>query len=248
MPEDALEIVYADDHLVAINKPPGLLTHRSAVDRHERRFALQLLRDQLGKRVFPVHRLDKPTSGVLLFALSSEGARELSGHFASRLVQKRYLAVVRGVCQDEGVINHPLKEKLDKMTDKKATRDKPAQAAETFYRRVAEVELAVRVDRYPHTRYSLVHLEPKTGRKHQLRRHMKHLGHPIIGDSTHGKGVHNRFFASRFACHRLLLACTAIKLAHPMTRRPLTIEAKPGEAFERMLSEFGWKSALASFL
>lgn len=240
MSVDALEIVYADDHLVAVNKPPGLLTHRSAIDRHETRFALQLLRDQLGRRVFPVHRLDKPTSGVLLFALSSQDARQLSEHFASRMVQKQYLAVVRGICPDEGVITHPLREKLDKMTDGQAARNKPPQAAETQYRRLGQVELAVSVDRYPSTRYSLVHLEPTTGRKHQLRRHMKHLGHPVIGDSTHGKGVHNRFFASRFECRRLLLACTAITLEHPMTQRPLTIRARPGKAFEHILSEFGW--------
>ncbi len=247
MPDDALEIVYADDHLVAINKPPGLLTHRSAVARQETRFAMQLLRDQLRQRVFPVHRLDKPTSGVLLFALSSHGARLVSEQFARREVQKEYLAVVRGISPAEGVITHPLKEKLDKMTDGKAFRDKPAQDAETHYRRLAQLELAVRVDRYPQTRYSLVHLEPKTGRKHQLRRHMKHLGHPIVGDSTHGKGVHNRFFANHFDCRRLLLACTAITLPHPATGSPLTIRARPGEAFERILREFGWDGALPSF-
>ncbi|MFK7954718.1 MAG: tRNA pseudouridine(65) synthase TruC [Lysobacterales bacterium] len=236
----ALELVYADDHMVAINKPTGLLTHRSAIDRHENRFALQLLRDQIGQRVFPVHRLDKPTSGVLLFALNRECARQLSEQFASSQVNKRYLAVVRGYCPQRGVIDHPLQEKLDKMTDARAMPNKPPQEAVTEFELLAKMQLAVQVDRYPQSRYSLIRLLPKTGRKHQLRRHMKHIGHPIIGDSTHGKGVHNRFFATHYRCPRLLLACTAMELKHPATGDTLLLEAEPGEAFKRVLAAFDW--------
>jgi tRNA pseudouridine65 synthase len=235
-----LEVVYADDHIIAINKPPGLLTHRSAIDRHETRFALQLLRDQVGQHVFPVHRLDKPTSGILLFALTRDCARQLSGQFSSRQVEKHYLAVVRGHCPDQGVIDHPLREKPDKMTDHRALADKPPQEAVTQFQRLARIELPIEVDRYPQTRYSLVQLQPGTGRRHQLRRHMKHISHPIIGDSTHGKGVHNRFFADEYGCRRLLLACTAMRLDHPVTEEPMLLSTGPGDDFTRILMAFDW--------
>ncbi|MDJ0656759.1 MAG: tRNA pseudouridine(65) synthase TruC [Xanthomonadales bacterium] len=240
MTHQLLEVVYRDDHIIAVNKPPGLLTHRSAIDRHETRFAMQMLRDQIGQRVYPVHRLDKPTSGILLFALSRDCARQLSEQFASRQVDKYYLAVVRGFCPHHGVIDHALREKLDKMTDDRAVADKPPQEAVTRFRRLATVELPIEVDRYPQTRYSLVQLHPTTGRKHQLRRHMKHIGHPIIGDSTHGKGVHNRFFADHYGCRRLLLACTGMGLDHPVTGQPLLLAASPGEDFMRVLMAFDW--------
>ncbi len=236
----SLEVIFVDDHIIAINKPPGLLTHRSAIDRHETRFALQLLRDQIGRRVFPVHRLDKPTSGVLLFALNSPCARLLSTQLAARQVTKQYLAVVRGYCPEQGLIHHGLREKLDKMTDGRALVNKPPQQAQTQFQRLATVELAVEVDRYPKTRYSLVQLHPKTGRRHQLRRHMKHIGHPIIGDSTHGKGVHNRFFADRYRCQRLLLACTTMALQHPITGQTLMLSAAPGDDFLQLLKTFNW--------
>ncbi len=240
MSHPSLDVLYADDHIVAINKPAGLLTHRSAIARHERFFALQLLRDQIGQRVFPIHRLDKPTSGVLLFALNKDCARKLSEQFSARQITKRYLAVVRGHCPQQGLVDRPLREKPDKMTDARARQDKPPQEAVTEFERLAKIELAVEVERYPTTRYSLVQLQPKTGRKHQLRRHMKHIGHPIIGDSTYGKGVHNRFFASQYHCPRLLLACTAIEISHPKTGKQLTLTAPPSDDFQRLLTAFDW--------
>lgn len=243
-----LEVIYADDHLAAINKPPGLLTHRSAIARQESRYALQLLRDQLGQRVFPVHRLDKPTSGVLLFALNRDCARHLTEQFAAGRMAKHYLAVVRGYCPEQGVIDHPLKEQLDKMTDRRARADKPPQEARTTFQRLATVELAVQVDRYPQTRYSLVHLQPESGRKHQLRRHLKHIGHPIIGDSTHGKGIHNRYFARELNCSRLLLACVGLRLHHPVTSEALSLRADPGADFLHVLTRFGWTTQAARTL
>lgn len=238
-----LSVVYRDEHLIVINKPSGLLVHRSAIDRHETQFAVQLLRDQIGEYVYPVHRLDKPTSGLLVFALSPEVARQLSDQFAGQDVEKRYLAVVRGFCPDAGEIDHALVEKHDSATDRRARKNKPAQAALTLYRRLACVEWPEPVDRYPQARYSLVELRPRTGRRHQLRRHMKHIGHPIIGDARHGKGVHNRFFAQRFNCPRLLLASTQIAFKHPVSDQPLRLGAEPGEAFDRVLNAFGWVDA-----
>lgn len=242
---DILEIVHHDSDLVVINKPPGLLVHRSKIDRHETRFALQMLRDQIGQHVFPVHRLDKPTSGLLAFALTPRVATLLSDQFARREITKQYLAVVRGYCPLQGEVDHALTQKHDRIADRQSRVDKPPQDALTVYRRLAQVEWPEAVDRYPQARYSLVELRPHTGRKHQLRRHMKHIGHPIIGDAKHGKGVHNRFFAERLDCSRLLLACTGLSFDHPVTGEPLRLRAKPGAAFERLLVTFGWLDAVS---
>ena len=237
-------LLYQDDYLVAVNKPSGLLVHRSPIDRHETRFALQLVRDLIGRRVYPVHRLDKPTSGVLLFALSPEVARIVSEQFAANEVRKRYLAVVRGYAPEAGDIDYPLREEADRVVDRQRSRDRPVQPAQTRFRRLATVELPVQVDRYPQTRYSLMELQPRTGRKHQLRRHMKHIGHPIIGDAKHGKGVHNRFFQREVDCHRLLLACAGLGLRHPVSGDDLELQAPLDETYLRVIEAFDWQTAL----
>jgi tRNA pseudouridine65 synthase len=236
-----LDILYRDDFLVAINKPAGLLVHRSDIDRHETRFAVQLLRDQIGQRVHPLHRLDKGTSGVLLFALDSASAREVGGQFQRDEIHKRYLAIVRGWPPEAGVIDHALSRQFDDY-GRKFSADSPTEAlpAVTEYRRPATVELPDAVDRYPTSRYALVELLPKTGRQHQLRRHLKHIAHPIIGDATWGKGIHNRFFQQRFDCGRLLLACTEIELRHPQDGRMLSIAAQPGDDFASVVRALGW--------
>ncbi|GAV21371.1 tRNA pseudouridine65 synthase [Mariprofundus micogutta] len=238
-----LEILYQDEWLVAINKPAGLLVHRSMLDKHETRFAMQVQRDQIGQHVFPVHRLDKPTSGVLLFALNPDTARKMGDIFLARETEKEYLAVVRGFTDESGKIDYPLKEELDKKSDKKATADKAPQEATTEYQRLATVELPYPVGRYKTARYSLVRLTPKTGRKHQLRRHLKHIFHPIVGDTTHGDGKQNSFFRQQFDCHRLLLTASKLSFAHPETGRPLQIEAPLDENFACMIQKLGWSIA-----
>lgn len=239
-----LRIIYQDDYLVAIVKPSGLLVHRSNIDRHETRFALQLLRDQLGQHVYPVHRLDKPTSGVLLFALSSDIASQLSAYFREHQLQKSYLAIVRGRCPEQGVIDHPLKPQFDKYADKAKNASKPAQPAITHYQRLATVELPIAVDKYPQSRYSLVKASPVTGRKHQIRRHFKHISHPIIGDAKHGKSVHNRFFQQQFSSQRLLLACIEMTFAHPISQQILSLEAPPCVDFSHVMQQLGWGACI----
>jgi len=234
----ALPILYRDDWLIAIHKPAGLLVHRSALDRHETRFALQMLRDQIGRQVFPVHRLDKGTSGVLLFALDREVGRVLNGQFERGEVAKTYLAVVRGHPPEAGEIDHPLARMADEHAGIVASAS--AQPALTRYRRLATVELPYRVDRYPSSRYALLALEPLTGRWHQLRRHLKHISHPIIGDATHGKGRHNRLFQELFGCQRLLLAATEMRLAHPVGGQALRLQADLAEDFADVLGRLGW--------
>ena len=236
-----LDILYRDDFLVAINKPAGLLVHRSNIDRHETRFAVQLLRDQIGRRVHPLHRLDKGTSGVLLFAFDAASAREVGGQFQRDEVQKRYLAVVRGWPPEAGVIDHPLSRQFDDY-GRKLGAEGAAEAlpAVTEYRRLASIELPEAVDRYPTSRYALLELAPRSGRQHQLRRHMKHIAHPIIGDATWGKGVHNRYFQQRFGCGRLLLACTRLELRHPQDGRALFIAAPLETGFASLMNALGW--------
>jgi len=235
-----LPVLYQDEFLVAINKPAGLLVHRSDIDRHETRFAVQLLRDQLGQRVFPLHRLDKPTAGVLVFALNPEIARKMMAIFMADSVEKTYLAVVRGYTAEQAIIDYPLQEQLDKMTDRLAQQDKAAQTAITHYRRLATVELPFAVGRYPTSRYSLLQLSPKTGRKHQLRRHLKHIFHPIIGDTTHGDGKHNDFFRQQLNCRQLLLASTQLNFPHPVTGQRLEIQAPLDAGFSRIVTELNW--------
>ncbi len=241
---DHLDILYHDEALIAVNKPAGLLVHRSDIDRHETRFALQTVRDQIGQRVYPVHRLDKPTSGVLLFALNSESAHALSTKFNEGSVQKTYLAIVRGYPEQQATIDYPLREAWDKMTDRRVRRDKAPQTAVTTLHRLATAEIPVRVDRYPTSRYALVAAHPLTGRKHQIRRHMKHIAHPIIGDTTYGKSRHNRLFAERFDCTRLLLHAARVVLPHPMSREPITVRAPLDEPYSRVLAELGWEYTL----
>ena len=233
-----LEILYHDDYLVVVNKPSGLLVHKSPIDKKERAFALQMVRDQIGKYVYPVHRLDKPTSGVLIFALSSEVAKLLSEQFREHRIEKEYLAVVRGYTDKEALLEYDLKVILDKKADKDRDPNKEPQEAKTYYKCLGTLELPFPISRYPVARYSLVKLLPKTGRKHQLRRHMKHVFHPIVGDTKYGRNEHNRLFREKFACHRLLLHANKLSFTHPVLDTKIVIEARFDEVFQRVYALF----------
>jgi len=220
-----LELVYRDDHLAVINKPSGLLVHRSRIASGAREFAMQMLRNQLGCHVYPVHRLDRPTSGLLVFALNSDVARTMTEQLTAREVSKTYHAVVRGYVPESGTIDYALKEELDKLADADADQDKDKQPAVTHYQCLKQVELPYKVSKkHDTTRYSLVQMQPQTGRKHQLRRHMAHIRHPILGDTNHGDGRHNNFFRSHFDCHRLLLAATGLRFKHPVSGEWINLE------------------------
>lgn len=234
-----LNILYRDQYIVAVDKPSGMLVHRSFLDKHETVFVMQTLRDMLDQHVFPVHRLDRPTSGVLLFALSSEIARLLSQQQEQQLWRKYYLAVVRGFLPAGGQLDYPLKEQLDKIADKFSRNDKAPQQAVSRYQPLHQVELPIPVSKYPAARYSLLALQPLTGRKHQLRRHLAHLRFPIVGDTSHGDGKHNALFKQHFNCRRLLLVAKQLQVPHPVTGETLTICAGLSE-LEPLFSQFGW--------
>jgi len=235
-----LEILYKDKCLVVINKPSGLLVHKSMIDRHEIYFAMKILRDQIGQYVYPIHRLDKPTSGVLLFALDSDTARIMSEQFKTHEIKKKYIAVVRGYIEEKGFIDYALSVKNDKIADKNKAQDKEAQEAQTEFRRLATVELPYAVGRYDKTRYSLVELLPKTGRKHQLRRHMKHISHHILGDTKYGRGEHNKLVREHYNCHRLLLHAISLEITHPYTNEKLIFTADLDEIFSSIIKSFSW--------
>lgn len=234
-----LDIIYQDKHLVAIHKPPGLLVHRSMIDKGETVFAMQMLRDQINQHVFPVHRLDRPTSGVLLFALSSDVARVLTEQLTQKTVSKTYYAIVRGYSPDAGQIDYALKEKLDKIADKKAKKDKAPQDAFTDFKTLKTFELPFPVGRYQTARYSLIKLLPKTGRKHQLRRHMSHIRHPIVGDTTHGDGKQNQFVRDQCAFQGMALTCFEMGLTHPIEQKSLRLRSQFDKRMADLLYSWG---------
>ena len=233
-----LPILYQDNYLVAIHKPPGLLVHKSPIAPHETVYAMQLLRDQIGQWVYPLHRLDRPTSGVLLFGLSPEVARLMGQQFEEHRIQKTYWAIVRGYIDESGIIDHPIKPTADFTRDKARIAKKDAQDAITEFTRLGQLEVPYCVDQFPSSRYSLVKLSPQTGRKHQLRKHLKHLSHPIIGDPKYGKSKHNRFFNTHFNCHRLLLAATELRFIHPITEEAATVHAPVDGIFSTLSQQF----------
>jgi tRNA pseudouridine65 synthase len=217
-----LDILYLDDYLAIVNKPAGWLVHRTPLDRGETRFVLQTLRDQIGQHVWPVHRLDKGTSGVLVFALSAEVARTLGQAFESgHGLQKTYRAVVRGWPLPEGLIDHPLK----RMPDDMRTERTEVQPAQSRFATLRRFELPLPQQGFASTRCAEVALEPLTGRRHQLRRHMKHIAHPIMGDATHGKGPLNRAVAEMIGLQRLWLHAERLQLGHPASGQALVINA-----------------------
>ena len=239
-----LEILYQDEYFVAVHKPAGLFVHRSFMGREEKYFALQLVRDQVGQYVYPLHRLDKPTAGVLLFGLSKEIAQQMGQAFSEHKVEKTYYALTRGFLLEagqEGEIDYPLKEKLDKIGDKFAQQDKPEQSAFTKFNTIKTAALAIPLGNYPTVRYSLVKLQPTTGRRHQLRRHLAHLRHPIIGDINYGDNKQNPFFAQHFGFKRLMLLAKSIRFIHPVTQNLVYIETGFDHQWQQVFQALNWQ-------
>jgi len=236
--QNPLTEIYRDQWLLVVHKPAGLLVHRSPIDAHETEFAVQYARAMNGGgHVYPLHRLDRPTSGLLVFARDPHTAGTLGKAMMAGEVSKTYVAMVRGWTPEQGVIDHPLR---DEPEDKRRKDEPQAEReARTRYRRLATTEIPVAIEGHATSRYSLVALYPETGRKHQLRRHMKHISHPIIGDANHGRGRHNRYFAQRFGQGRLMLAATGIAFPHPATGVRLQLHAEPEASFLQVLSIFG---------
>lgn len=227
-----LDVLYQDDALVAVNKPAGLAVHRSKMVGNAEVFLIDQLRDQLGGSVHLAHRLDRATSGVLLIARSREVAAALGEQFTGRHVRKHYLAVVRGWPEPEaGLIDYALPGSRE---------TGPRREARTHYQRLATIEVPIALGRYPQQRYALLLASPESGRFRQIRKHLAHIHHPVIGDCQHGRGDHNRLYKQHFGCHRMLLHAWQLQLAHPLDGRPLLIEAPLDRACQALLERFGW--------
>jgi tRNA pseudouridine65 synthase len=216
-----LEILFVDDHLIVVNKPSGLLVHRGWANDDD--VALFRVRDMLGAHVYPVHRLDRGTSGALLFARSREAAATLTASFESRQVDKRYLALVRGEPPASGTIDHPIPRSAEESAGA------PRVPAVTHYKLVARSTV---------DRCSLVLALPETGRGHQVRRHLRHLGHPLVGDVNYGRGEINRRYRAEYGLHRLALHALDLAFEHPVTRARIAVTASMpddlGLALERL--------------
>lgn len=224
MQAQALEIIYLDNHLIAINKPHGLLVHASQIAADADTFAVQVLRDQIGQRVFPVHRLDRKTSGVLLFALDGDTNSLMQKQFMDQQVQKTYHAVVRGYTPDEESIDYPLN------NDKGKT-----QQAITHFKTLKRVELSIPFGKFETSRYSLVEIKPLTGRMHQIRKHFAHIFHPIIGDRPYGCNKQNRLFLQKWNHHEMLLHACQIQFNHPHSSLQVCIQADYQPSFRHLL-------------
>lgn len=234
---EPLPILYQDDHLIAINKPPKLLVHRTKIS-EDTEFVVQRLRDQIGQYVYPIHRLDRATSGVLLLAKSKPVLAELSKQFAEKTVEKRYLAIVRGYVAAEATIDYPLK----------TQRARRERSAVTHYRRLAQIELPIAIGyRYPTARFSLVEARPETGRTHQIRRHFAHLRHPIIGDRPYGDIKQNHYFRDHWQIERLLLHAHSLRFFHPVEKRELSVVASLDDLFKSALSRLSFLEAYAQY-
>ncbi len=221
-----LEIVYRDDHLIAVNKPNGLLVHRSKIAKDASIFALQLLRNQIGQKVYPCHRLDRKTSGVLIFALDEQSNSQMQKLFADNRITKKYLAIIRGFTLDEELIDYRLKREDGKKQD-----------AQTFYKTLQRTELEIPSFRHQTSRYSLVEVKPLSGRMHQIRKHFAHILHPIIGDRPYGCNKQNRFFKEQWNMISLLLHAYSVGFVHPLLKTEVYIHAKPSPEFLRMMKE-----------
>jgi tRNA pseudouridine65 synthase len=224
-----LEIVYQDDHIIAINKPHGLLVHRSSIANDAKEFALQMLRDQIGRHVSPVHRLDRKTGGLLLFAFEKDVEIALHQQFQNGQVQKKYLAILRGHSPDHQEIDYPL-----------AKENGTIQEAFTSFITLNRAELDIPFGKHETSRYSLVEATPTTGRMHQLRRHFAHIFYPIIGDRKHGCNKQNRFFKEQWDMTTMLLHASELKFKHPVTGEIVALTTDIGNEFRRVKQLMSW--------
>ncbi|GGA28346.1 pseudouridine synthase [Dyella nitratireducens] len=235
-----LDILYQDDALIAVNKPAGLAVHRSKMVSNTDTFLIDVLREQIGGTLYLAHRLDRATSGMLLIARSSDMAAALGEQFMSRDVHKQYLTVVRGWPEPtEGLVDYPLPGSRE---------TGPRREARTSYRRLATVEVPIALGRYPQQRYALVLTEPQTGRFRQIRKHMAHIHHPVIGDCQHGRSDHNRLYKQYFSCHRMLLHAWRLSFRHPVDGKPMVLEAPLDSAFNTILRRFDWSLPAAAII
>ncbi|MEG0529246.1 MAG: pseudouridine synthase [Bacilli bacterium] len=224
-----LEILYQDEYIIAINKPSGLLVHKSFYARDAKIFAIQELRNQIGgQHVYPIHRLDRKTSGVLLFALDKEALKIMNDRFATREVEKKYLAILRGWSPDELTIDYDL-----------TNDDGVKQNAITYFRRLQKAEIELEFNNHPTSSYTLVEAITETVSMHQLRKHFKHILHPILGCRKHGCNKQNKLWLENFELKGMMLHAHQLVFNHPITNERITLNATINEEFEKVADILG---------
>jgi tRNA pseudouridine65 synthase len=224
-----LDILYRDEYLIAINKPHGLLVHRSSIAADVEEFALQILRDQIGVKVNPVHRIDRKTGGILLFAFDKVTEVAMQQQFMENKVNKKYLAIIRGHTPDTELIDYPLRKENGTLQD-----------ALTAYTTLNRAELDVPLGKHTTSRYSLIEVIPQTGRMHQIRKHMSHVFHPIIGDRTHGCNKQNKLFKDQWEMTTMLLHASHLNFLHPVTSQQINIDAPLHNEFRWVMQLMKW--------
>jgi tRNA pseudouridine65 synthase len=224
-------IVFQDDDIVVIYKPAGILVHRTSISQ-DRIFVLQHLRRQIGREVFPIHRLDRATSGLLIFALSSKVARLMGKQLEKNELEKTYHALVRGWFYPTKQIDAPLIRE----------EDGKSQEAETHFKLVEHLDLPIEYRGFATSRYSLIEAKPITGRTHQIRRHLAKLRSYIIGDTKHGDGKQNILFRDNYQCHHMWLNASALLFLHPVSREPLRLQSPIIEPYSKFIDKLSIQS------
>lgn len=242
-----IRVVYEDEYLVAVDKPAGLMVHRGANTHPDEPVLLQVLRDQLQRFIYPIHRLDRPTGGLVVFALDSKTASKLGKMFMARQVEKYYQALVRGFMPEEWMETRPLQERddSDRAIDRRvdgaqstgaAGEGAAGQSATTHFRCLQRFEVEWPSSGFPTSRFSLLEVHPTTGRWHQIRRHLNFLAHPVIGDHRHGDHRWNQMFFERTGHYRMMLSAMRLDFRHPVTQEMLTLQAPRGESFDAAIA------------
>jgi tRNA pseudouridine65 synthase len=245
--EFPIEVVYRDDHYVGVFKPAGLMVHRGPRSLPTEPVLLQALRDQLNQFLYPIHRLDRPTAGLILFGLSREAASRMGSLFAERRIQKHYQALVRGHLHGEVTVDRPLMDReepwLDPLPARRERQEQeeeqelPSQSAITHFRCLEHYEVDWPTSEFPTSRFTLLEIEPHTGRWHQIRRHLNHLAHPVIGDHRHGDHRWNQRFFEKTGIYRMLLTAMRLDFRHPFTQELVSLWVPRGESFDGALAK-----------
>ena len=234
---DFVKFLVEDEHFYVVAKPAKLAVHPSPMCRDKRTLLCLVRNKGGGEHVYPVHRIDKPVSGPVLFARTSQMCALLQQQFIEGLVSKNYLAIVRGWTEGGGVIEHPLKKENGTM-----------QECRTEYECLGRFDIPETLGKFDSIRYSFLRLKPITGRFHQLRRHLRDISHPILGDTTDGDSHQNRFFRERFSINRLMLHCQGLAFDHPITGERVQVQLTPDAEFVRVLDQLGFQiSSLGQF-
>ncbi len=220
-----MNILYEDESIIVIDKPSKMMVYPTPMAKNCHWFATKELAKLGYTKLHTIHRLDRPTSGVLLFAKNKEVARDLSLLFRENKIKKTYLCLVRGFTEKSGSIDKALKK----------DGDGSLQEAKTNYTLLNQIIVDLEISKYPQSRFSLVEVEPQTGRMHQIRRHFSHLRHPIIGDKRYGDRHYNKFIKEQYKIEDLMLHALSIEFKHPSSKELIKIETDPPTYFNELL-------------